>query len=531
MEAQAANAGELLLSRGAPDDIVIVDAGGRHTYADLRRAVAHQTQQLQAWHLEPGDRVALLGANSLFWVASYLAILRSGLTAVPLPPVLTAADVADKMAHVGCVTLLVDERLTRRYGTVVEAASRVGTSAGVRDLLSGTADCPLPAARRAADTAVLVFTSGTTSRPRAVMVSHANVVANTASIVDYLGLRRDDRMLVVLPFSYCFGASLLHTHLATGASLVICETQAFPETIVEAIAEEECTGFAGVPSSYQLLLRASSFESRPLPSLRHLQQAGGRLPVAHVQRVVEAQPHARLFVMYGQTEATARLAFLPPEQLAAKVGSVGKAVPGVRLRVTGDDGVELPPGTVGEIRVRGANVTRGYWQDVEGTAEKYVDGELRTGDFGRMDQDGFLYVVDRGDDFIKSWGYRVSSHEVEDAALELSAVAGAAAVGRPDTEAGEAVVLFATLRPDHQLAVHEIEAHLRARLAKHLVPQEVRLLDQLPLNQNGKVVKTRLRELARDDVRTPEPEPEPELVEAGGRRGRTSTGRSREEWT
>ena len=497
MERQAANAGDLLLSRGAPDDLAIIDAGGRHTYADLRRAVAYQTQQLLAWRLEPGERVALLGANSLFWVASYLAVLRCGLTVVPLPPALTAADVADKMAHVGCASLLVDERLARRYGTVVEAASRVSTSAGVRELLSGTTDCPLPPAGPAAGTAVLVFTSGTTSRPRAVMVSHDNVVANTASIVEYLGLRRDDRMLVVLPFSYCFGASLLHTHLSVGATLVLCETQAFPETIVETIAAEGCTGFAGVPSSYQLLLRASSFESRPLPSLRHLQQAGGRLPVAHVQRVVEAQPHARLFVMYGQTEATARIAYLPPELLASKAGAVGRAVPGVQLRVTGDDGVELPTGSVGEIRVRGANVTRGYWQDDAGTAAKFVDGELRTGDFGRMDEDGLLHVVDRGDDFIKSWGYRVSSHEVEDAALELGAVAAAAAVGRPDLDAGEAVVLFATVRPGHELAADDIEAHLRVRLAKHLVPQEVRLLDQLPLNQNGKVVKTRLRELAR----------------------------------
>lgn len=514
MDPQSLNASEFLLAQGHAGDVALIDADGRHTYADLRRAVAHQARQIEDRDLAPGSRVALLGANSVSWVASYLAVMRAGHTAVPFAPVLTPDDVVAKMAHVGCDALLVDEKLTRRFARVVDATHHTVSSTGVRELLSSGADCALPEVGPAAATAVLVFTSGTTSRPRAVQVSHGNLLANTASIVDYLGLQRDDRMLVVLPFSYCFGASLLHTHLAVGGSVRLCETQAFPETIVEGIADG-CTGFAGVPSSYQLLLRASSFESRRLPSLRHLQQAGGRLPAAQVERVAAAQPHARLFVMYGQTEATSRLAYLPPELLDAKPGSVGKAIPGVALRITDENGDEVPTGSVGEIRARGANVTQGYWQDPEGTAEKYIDGELRTGDFGRMDEDGFLHIVDRRDDFIKSWGYRVSSHEIEDAVLELRAVAGAAAVGRPDTQAGEAVVLFATLRPGHELGVPDIEAHLRARLAKHLVPQEVRLVDQLPLNQNGKVVKTELRALARTLTDAP-PADGTSLIESGG---------------
>ena len=508
------NAGELLLAQGASADTVVIDGSGHHTYSDLRRAVAAQTRQLLDWDLAPGSRVALLGANSFAWVASYLAVMRAGHTAVPLAPILTPDDVHSKMEHVGCSALLVDERVVRRFGPAVDAVAHTQTFAMTPEVAPDGGGDALPQARPAADAAVLVFTSGTTSRPRAVEVSHGNLLANAASIVEYLELRHDDRMLVVLPFSYCFGASLLHTHLAVGGSLRICETQAFPESIVDAIDADACTGLAGVPSSYQMLLRASSFESRPLPSLRHLQQAGGRLPVAQVQRVAAAQPHARMFVMYGQTEATSRLAYLPPELLPSKLGSVGRAVPGVSLRITDESGIEVPAGTVGEIRARGASITRGYWQDPKGTAEKYVDGELRTGDFGRVDDDGFLYVVDRRDDFIKSWGHRVSSHEVEDAVLELSAVAGAAAVGRPDDQAGEAVVLFATLRPGGDLSVADIEAHLRSRLAKHLVPHEVRLLDELPLNQNGKVVKTELRAMALSPA--PGPAVDKALVRTGG---------------
>ncbi|QBX57427.1 AMP-dependent synthetase [Nocardioides seonyuensis] len=497
MSSQPANASEFLLDQGRSEDVAVIDATGHHTYADLRRAVALQSRQLRAWGLAPGSRVGLLGANSFFWVASYLAIMRTGHTAVPLAAVLTPEDAVSKMAHVGCEALLIDERLSRRFASVLSAARRTATSTGLHEASASDASVVLEEAAPPAETAVLVFTSGTTSRPRAVRVGHDNLVANTSSIVAYLELARDDRMLVVLPFSYCFGASLLHTHLAVGGSVRICETQAFPESIIEAIEGDECTGFAGVPSSYQLLLRASTFESRPLPSLKHLQQAGGRLPNAQVERVAAAQPHARLFVMYGQTEATSRLAYLPPAFLSSKLGSVGRAIPGVHLRITDETGANVPAGTVGEIRVRGENVTHGYWEDPQGTAEKYVDGELLTGDYGRMDEDGFLHVVDRRDDFIKSWGYRVSSHEVEDAVLELGGVAGAAAVGRPDAEAGEAVVLFATLRPGCDLSESQIRAHLRSRLAKHLVPQEIQLLDDLPLNQNGKVLKTRLRELAR----------------------------------
>jgi len=333
-----------------------------------------------------------------------------------------------------------------------------------------------------------------------VRVSHANILANTASITRYLDLRRNDRMLVVLPFSYCFGASLLHTHLSVGASVRLCDTQAFPETIVEGIAGDGCTGLAGVPSSYQMLLRASTFESRPLPTLRLIQQAGGRLPQAQIQRIVAAQPQARMFVMYGQTEATARLAYLPPDYVAAKPGSVGRAIPGVRLRVTDESGNDLPNGAVGEIRARGDNITQGYWDDRSGTADKFVNGELRTGDLGRFDRDGFLYVVDRQADFIKSWGYRISSHEVEDAVLELPDVATAAAVGRPDPDAGEAVVLFVTLRPTSTLTTDDLSQHARRRLAKHLLPQEIRIIDQLPLNENGKVIKTELRKLAAVEV-------------------------------
>lgn len=483
-----------LLATGRADDVAVIDRNGAHTYNELRNAVAGLSRVIAGWGLEPGARVGLLSRNSLFWAAAYLAIIGSGRVAVPFATGLTPQDVAAKARFVGCESFLVDSALARRFEPALAAAAHIcDDRAELDDAAASTWES---AATNADADAVLVFTSGTTSAPRAVRVTHGNILANTDSIVEYLQLQRDDRMLVVLPFSYCFGASLLHTHLRVGGSVSICDTFAFPETVIEAIQRDACTGFAGVPSSYQLLLRASSFDSQPLPTLRHLQQAGGRLPQPQIDRIAAAQPHARFFVMYGQTEATARLSFLPPDLRLERPGSIGRGIPGVTLSILDAAGEPVRPGTVGEIVARGANITKGYWDDPEGTATKFVDGALHTGDLGRVDEDGFIYVVDRQDDFIKSWGFRVSSHEVEDAVLGVPGVSAAAVVGRPDDEAGEAIVLYYTVTANADVTGADVLAHCRSVLARHLVPHEVHEIADLPVNQNGKVVKSELRSRA-----------------------------------
>ena len=489
----SSNVGSYLLLDALDADVAVRDRTGSHTYADLRRATAGLTDLIRRWDVEPRSRIALLSRKSFFWVAAYLAILRSGHIAVPLASTLAPEDAAAKARFVDCAGLLIDSALSRAFEPVLSAARHVADES-VLDDATPTQPAPLHPVDPD-DDAVLLFTSGTTSAPRAVRVSHGNIRANTDSIIDYLGLGRDDRMLVVLPFSYCYGASLLHTHLRVGASLSICDTFAFPETAVEMIREHECTGFAGVPSSYQHLLRASSFASNPLPSLRSMQQAGGRLPQPQIERVTAAQPQADLFVMYGATEATARLSYLPPELLSERAGSVGRGILGVTLSVVDDQGKPVGPGVVGEILARGDNITKGYWQDPEGSAAKFVDGALRTGDLGYVDEDGFVFIVDRLSDFIKSWGVRVSSQEIEDAVLRLPGVSGAAAVGRPDPVAGEAIVLFC-VTDDPEVTERRVLSHCRATLARNLLPHEIRLLPQLPLNDNGKVLKSALKALA-----------------------------------
>jgi long-chain acyl-CoA synthetase len=489
------NVADYLLQNANDDRIAIVEPSGATTYARLKSDAARLAGELAARGAGAGDRIGILGANSAFWVASYLAAMKVGGVAVPFSTMLTPDEVRRNADFARVGTVLMDRRQRRAFGS----AFAEGTAIITDEALQADGPTAWPQAPAGFDDdadAALMFTSGTTSKPKAVRITHANIQANTDSIVEYLELRDADRMLVILPFFYCFGTSLLHTHLRAGGSLALCNSFTFPETAIDMMEKAECTGFAGVPSSFQLLLRISTFSKRELPKLRLIQQAGGKLHGVLIKELAAAKPKAKVFVMYGATEATARLSYLPPEMLQAKLGSIGKGIPRVELRVLGEDGKSVKPGEVGEIVARGKNISPGYLDDPATSAEKFVDGALRTGDLATVDEDGYIFVVDRKDDFIKSWGYRVSSQEVESRVLELKDVVSAAAVGTPSLEAGEDIHVFAVLRPDSSLTAAEIIAHCREALAKYMVPTKVSFIDKLPLNSNGKVVKSELRKLA-----------------------------------
>ena len=340
-----------------------------------------------------------------------------------------------------------------------------------------------------------MFTSGTTAYPRVVRVTHRNIQANTESIIKSLSLTADERIMVLLPFYYCFGTSLLHTHLRAGATLVMTGTLVFPETILDQIEEKQCTGIAGVPTIYQTFLRNTSFARRELPSLRKIQQAGGKLSEVLIHELVECRPGVDVYIMYGQTEATARLSCLPPELLKDKLGSVGKGLPGVELCVLDENGLPVQPGQTGEIIARGENISPGYLNEPEASHDKFVDGALHTGDLATVDADGFIYIVDRKSDFIKSYGNRVSSQQVEACALELPEIVSASAVGAPDETRGEAIILFVTIKSGSDIQPDEIIYHFKTHVAAHMVPKEVQVIKSMPVNAHGKIVKSELKKL------------------------------------
>lgn len=493
------NTSDYLLANGTPDSVALVDAGERYTYGQLRRAASTLAARLAALDLPPGSRVGVLGPGSLFWVAAYLAVMKLGHVAVPFSDKLTPDDIGRDAALVGCAAVFADRCVWPGFAPAFGAGVAVLTDEpGWEQGRERGREPRWPDAipvDPGAD-AVLMFTSGSTSRPKAVRVTHENIQANTESIIDFLGLRADDRVLAILPFHYCYGASLLHTHLRRGGRVVLCRSFVFPQIALDLLEREECTVLAGVPSSFQLLLRASAFARRALPSLRLIQAAGGKLPPAAIKELLAAKPAAKLFVMYGQTEATARLSYLPPDKLRAKPGSIGNGIPGVQLRVLNNSGAPVAPGERGEIYATGANISPGYYDDPRGSAAKFTRHGLRTGDLATVDDDGDIFIVGRREDFIKSWGHRVCSQQVEAAALRMEQLVSAAVIGVPDDEAGEAVTLFATARPGAGVTPDDVLAVCRQHLPKYMVPASVLILDALPLNANGKIAKPRLREMA-----------------------------------
>jgi acyl-CoA synthetase (AMP-forming)/AMP-acid ligase II len=343
--------------------------------------------------------------------------------------------------------------------------------------------------------AEIIFTSGSTGVPKVVMISHKNLIANTESIVTYLKLDQEDRMLVVLPFYYCYGLSLLHTHLRVGGSIVLNNSFIFLGSIINNLLEYKCTGFAGVPSHFQILLRKSdNFKTTKFPDLKYVTQAGGKLAPIFIDEFRNSHPEITFIVMYGQTEATARLSYLPPELYEDKKGSMGKGIPGVELKVINEKGEKIKPGEIGEVIARGDNVMLGYFKDEEGTKNAIRDGWLYTGDLGTVDKDGYIFLTARKKEIIKVGGKRISPKEIEAVILELPEVVDCTIEGVEDELLGEALKAIVVIRAENgkETMIDKIKQHCSRHLALYKVPQIIELKEQLVISATGKKIKGKL---------------------------------------
>lgn len=488
------NTVQYLLENAKDDKTALITPKGEFSYAQLKDATAALQARFVEMGAQPGDRIGIWASNSLFWTAAYLAALGLGAIAVPFATTLTSQDFNINNSLVDCSILCIDERIYKKQAAEIPAETRLVREPEVDLVNSQNAELDLLDLEDACNAAYM-FTSGTTAYPRVVRITHRNIQANSDSIIQSLGLTRDERMMVVLPFYYCFGTSLLHTHLRVGGTLVMTGTLVFPETILDQIEQKGCTGIAGVPTIYQTFLRNTSFARRELPSLRKIQQAGGKLSNVLIRELVECRPGSEIYIMYGQTEATARLSCLPAGELKEKLGSIGKGLPGVNLSIVNELGLPVTPGETGEIIARGENISPGYLNEPEANAEKFIEGTLHTGDLATVDEDGYIYIVDRKSDFIKSYGNRVSSQQVEATALELTEIVSASAVGTPDEARGEAIILFVVLKSGSTLTPEDIILHFKTHAAAHMVPKEVRAIKAMPVNAHGKIVKAELKKL------------------------------------
>ncbi|GGD55953.1 class I adenylate-forming enzyme family protein [Pseudoxanthomonas indica] len=481
----------------APQRVALVDGDRRLDYAGFWRQAQHFAAHLRAQGVRVGDRVALILPNRLEAAVAIYGGWLAGAVIVPLNVQARSRDFIPWLRHSGACHVVFEAGHRDVHEALAELADDPGTTElGEAQGLPGEDNsatdfvAPLPDAP-----AMILYTSGTTGDPKGVMLSHANLLANAESVVAYLQLQAEDSVLSVLPFYYAYGASVLHTHLLTGACVVLGPSLMFPLLVLEAIEREQATGFSGVPSTYALLLEPMAERAASLGSLRYLTQAGGAMSPALTQRLRGVLPAPRLYVMYGQTEATSRISWLPPERLGEKLGSVGIPVAGVQWKIVGDDGGELPRGESGEVCVRGANVMPGYWNNPEASAKVLRDGWLHTGDLGYLDTDGYLYLQGRRSDMIKTGAHRVHPTDVEEVIAEMPGIREVAVVGVDDEVMGQVIKAYIVSdgeRPPR--AEDRIKAHCRARLAPYKIPRLIAFVDALPRTASGKVRRVQLME-------------------------------------
>lgn len=484
-----------------------------YSYSHLEKKANQLARFFMELGIKRGDRVAFYIDNSVEYVITYYAILKTGAITVALNTELTAENIAYILQDCQVDMLLSNQKLFRKIKAILETdvlkylalwadpKKLKVSSKSVKvhylpqeiDYFSGSKpDVKIIDL----DIASIVYTSGSTGKPRGATLSHLNIVTNTRSIVDYLEITEQDRVMVVLPFYYIYGKSLLNTHFFAGASVVIDNRFLYPNVVLKTMQEQMVTGFSGVPSTFSILLNRSNIHSMKFEDLRYITQAGGAMAPAVQKQVAEVFAPAKTFIMYGATEASARLSYLPPDDLPRKWGSIGIGIPNVDLFVADAHGQPLPAGEQGEIVARGANIMQGYWNHPEETRKVLKHGLYYTGDLGVMDDEGFLYVVGRSKDMIKIGGNRASAKEIEDALYEHPLVADAAVIGVADEILGEAPKAFVVLKNavDVSTAEDEIKNFIKDKLAAYKIPKYFEFRDSLPKNKSGKIQKLKLAE-------------------------------------
>lgn len=514
------------LAAAQPDRTALIFAGPGHdpdsperprrlTYGDLDRRSRALAALLSRDGVRRGDRVALFLPSGAEMVIGLLAALRLGAAALPIHPQTRVAKLRYLLRDASPACLISQEALRPVWAPAAQdALPPLPVHCGV-DLLpdpagAGLADLAGPPAGAAQtidqDLALILYTSGSTGEPKGVMLTHRNLLSATSSILSYLGLRPDDIIYCALPLSFGYGLNQVLCALQIGATVILDPSFAFPQRSLQVLKAERATVLPGVPTLFSMLC-AMDLSRHDLPDLRILTNAAAALSERQIADLRRLFPRARLFSMYGQTECT-RISFLPPDELDRRPTSVGRGMPNEEVYLIDDQGRRLPPGSTGELVVRGAHVMRGYWNRPEETARKLRPGlspgpdpfagpgelVLHTGDLFRTDEDGFLYFVSRMDDIIKSGGEKISPREIEEALSSHPAVQDAAVLGVPDSLLGQAVHAYVSLHPGLSCGERDLLRHCAARLEGYMVPRQVHILPALPRSQNGKIDKRALQE-------------------------------------
>ncbi|MCW3786227.1 class I adenylate-forming enzyme family protein [Plebeiibacterium sediminum] len=456
------------------------------SFYELRSQVASLAVYLNQEY-GTGNKFILLSPNSNYFIICYLAIMKSGNVVIPLNPSIEK-DSLQYIKDQAEVSLAFIPHILHKQTLVT--FENIWDEYKINDIVQERIEYENHINFEPNTLAQIIYTSGSTAMPKGVMISHKNIIANTTSIIEYLKLTDKDIMECVLPFFYCYGLSLLHTHLKVKGKIVLNNNFMFLGSVINDLQKYKCTGFAGVPSHFQILLRVSdSFKNEDFPNLRYVTQAGGKLHTAFIAEFRQAKPDTKFIVMYGQTEATARLSYLPPEKLNDKLGSIGKGIPGVELKVVDSNGEIIKPNEIGEIIAKGDNIMLGYFKDEKSTKETLKDGWLYTGDLAKVDEDGFIYHAARRKEIIKVGGKRVSPKEIEEVIVSIPGVVDCTIEAVSDEVLGEAIkAIIVKNETNEELTVDKIKSSCSARLSTYKIPKFIEFASKVNVNAAGKKV-------------------------------------------
>ncbi len=492
--------------RARPDAEALVAGDLRLSFAELEARATWLATSLAAAGIGAGDRIALLLGNRVEFVLAFLAALRIGAIAVPIGTRLQAPEIAYIVSHCGASALVHEASLSSRVPSADQAPAlvhRLGVGGPATNsepldawIDRGRGRPPVAVAALPEEAvAAIMYTSGTTGKPKGAMITRMNFVHSMLNYRDSLDMGPDDRSLLVVPISHITGlvANLMLTW-AAGCALVVMDEFKAPAFLALA-ARERMTQTVMVPAIYQLCLLQPDFERHDLSAWRVGGYGGAPMPEATIAALARRLPGLGLMNIYGATETTSPVTLLEPAYAGSHADSVGRALPGAELLVMGDDGCEVAAGDTGELWIRGPMVVPGYWENAAATGDAFVAGFWRSGDIGSIDADGFVRVLDRKKDMLNRGGFKIYSVEVENVLSACPGVIESAVIGKPCPVLGERVHAFVRTTSDGPVEPEALRRFCAERLADYKVPETVTLTTEpLPRNANGKLLKRLLRE-------------------------------------
>jgi fatty-acyl-CoA synthase len=492
-----------------PDKPALICGDVRWSYRELDDTVNRAANALAQRGVRHGDRVALLSHNGWEFVVVSYALARLGAVLVPINFMLGASEVAFILGHSGARGLIVEDAL---HPVAEQALVQAPEAGRLRGWISpagqaapagweAVAEWTRHPSAQAPEVVVgdedplrIMYTSGTESRPKGVLLSSRSIIAQYVSCIVDGGMAADDVDLHALPLYHCAQLDcFLGPDLYLGATNIVLRGPD-PELMLATIERERVTKLFAPPTVWIALMNAPSFDTTDLSSLRKGYYGASAMPVEVLRAIARRLPDVRLWNFYGQTEMAPVATILPPEEQLARPGSAGRAVLNVETRVVDDAGRDVPPGTVGEIVHRSPQATLGYYEDAARTAEAFAGGWFHTGDLGVLTDDGYLAVVDRKKDMIKTGGENVASREIEETLYAMPEIAEVAVFGLPHPYWVEAVVAAVVPAPGVTLEPAAVQAFCRSQLAGFKVPKTVVIVESLPKNPSGKVLKRALRD-------------------------------------